>query len=150
MKRFYIAAAIALFALMYGCQQSQEAAPAEQPAANNEAPEMYQPSELANLMRSMYDDNMELKKQIEQGIIPASFPEDFYKIHTAEATKPENINDTYKALADKYLADMKQVVESDEASVKRNFNEMVNTCISCHQIFCQGPIAKIKKLTIAE
>jgi hypothetical protein len=150
MKRFLLAGSLAAFALMYGCQQNNTKETNTDAANADTEAVMYQPYELASLMRSMYDDNMELKEQIEQGIIPASFPEDFYKIHTAEATKPENINDTYKALADKYLADMENVVASDEASVKRNFNEMVNTCISCHQIFCQGPIAKIKKLTIAE
>ncbi len=149
MKRIYAAATLAFFALIYGCQQTEAPATTTE-TTTEEAAVMYEPSELANLMRSMYEDNMELKKQIEQGVIPASFPEDFYKIHTAAATKPENINDTYKAFADKYLADMEQVVASDEASVKRNFNEMVNTCVSCHQVFCQGPIPKIKKLTIAE
>lgn len=150
MKRFLFAASFAAFALVYGCSQTNNNEDSTAAAPADAAPVMYEPSELASLMRNMYNDNMELKQQIEQGIIPASFPEDFYKIHTAEATKPENINETYKALAAKYLSDMENVVASDEASVKRNFNEMVNTCISCHQIFCQGPIAKIKKLTIAE
>jgi cytochrome c556 len=147
MKKITITTLLALLVVLVACNQAEESPVAE---SNPEKPRMYEPSELASLMRSMYEDNMELKKAIEEGYIPESFPEDFYKIHTANATNPGDINETYKALADKYLQDMERVIQSDEASVRRNFNEMVNTCISCHQIFCQGPIPKIKKLAIQE
>jgi hypothetical protein len=147
MKKYIIAGLIAIFVGIVACNQ-QEVEQVEDVKADK--PKLYEPSELASLMRSMYEDNMELKKAIEEGHIPESFPEDFYRIHSAIATNPGDINDTYKALADKYLLDMERVVSSDAASVRRNFNEMVNTCISCHQVFCQGPIPKIKKLAIEE
>ena len=29
-----------------------------------------------------------------------------------------------------------------------NYNSIINNCISCHQLSCQGPLMKINKLTI--
>lgn len=141
-----------VIAAAVGCQNATPSEADETAVTNavEEAPKLYEPSELAQLMRKMYEDNQDLKSMVERGEVPQSFPEDFYTIHSAVATNPNDINDTYKALAQTYIESMERIVNSDPGSVKENFNNMVTTCISCHQIFCQGPIPKIKKLTIAE
>ncbi len=149
----------ALFAavLLVGCNSSAEGdttAEDSKTEANasskKEESVMYEPSELASLMRKMYEDNQKLKAQVENGEIPESFPEDFYTIHTAEATDPSEINETFKAFAEVYLSDMEAIIASDSATVTAAYNKMVSTCISCHQVYCQGPIPKIKKLYIPE
>ena len=100
-------------------------------------------------MEQMYVENAELKKQIEAGQVPASFPEDFLKMHSAEATDPNDKNETYHALANVYLAQMDSIVNApDAAGAKKAFNNMVTTCVSWHQVFCQGPIPRIQKLRI--
>lgn len=142
--------------LFVGCQSNETEA--ESAASSRESEmkteqanrknNMYQPSELAQLMRQMYDDNLELKAMVERGEIPKSFPEDFYRIHSAEATDPKDKNETYHALAEKYLQDLEDIKKADEHTVKEAFNGMVNTCISCHTVFCQGPIPRIKKLMV--
>ena len=123
--------------------------PAEQPAETNKESVMYEHSELAALMEKMYVDNAELKKQIEAGQVPASFPEDFLNMHSAEATDPNDKNETYHALANVYLAQMDSIVKApNPEAAKKAFNSMVTTCVNCHQVFCQGPIPRIQKLRI--
>ncbi len=111
--------------------------------------EMYQDSELALLMRKMYKDNLEIRDSIISGEIPESFPEDFYSIHTANATEPEKLDDTFRALADTYLNNMKIITKAKNSEeAKAAYNNMINTCASCHTLYCPGPLAKIKKMKI--
>jgi|TARA_R110002096_G_scaffold436050_1_gene666144 hypothetical protein len=110
---------------------------------------MYEDSELALLMRKMYEDNLKFRDSIINGHIPASFPEDFYNIHTAKATEPEKLNETFKALAETYIDKMKRITSAqNEMEAKSAYNDMINTCASCHNLFCPGPLSKIKKMKI--
>lgn len=108
-----------------------------------------EPSELAMLMRSMYEKNLALKKEIKKGNIPESFPEDFLTIHTAKAN--ENLNETFDALAKEYISNMEAITQAKttEEGVEA-YNAMVNTCASCHTIYCQGPLAKIRRMKIKD
>lgn len=108
-------------------------------------------SELASLMRDMYDRNLELGRQIEAGIIPESFPEDFYTIHKAEST-PGMLHDTvfFKNMAAQYLANMKKITEAEtKQEAKIAYNEMIMTCAGCHQVYCQGPLPTIRKMKLS-
>lgn len=110
---------------------------------------MYEDSELALLMRKMYADNLEIRNEIIKGNIPESFPEDFYTIHTAKATKPEKINETFNALAKEYLKRMNEITAAEtKIAAKLAYNNMISSCASCHQIYCQGPLPKIRKMMI--
>jgi len=151
MRKYIILGCLIGASFFVGCSQNMESAH-EEPKQKKESKtlEMYEESELASLMRKMYDDNLMLKERIEKGEIPESFPEDFYNIHTAIATKGM-IHDTatFNALAQQYLANMKKITEaSGEKEAKIAYNEMVMTCASCHQIYCQGPLAKIRRMAI--
>lgn len=110
--------------------------------------DMHEASELALLMRNMYDENLALRKRIMEGDIPKSFPADFKKIHTAEAS--EELNSTFDALAEQYLKDLEAITsaKNTEEGIKA-YNGMVSTCASCHTIYCQGPLAKIKRMRIS-
>ncbi len=134
-----------------GCQQNSEAkaeVATEQDSPKEEKTlEMKEASELALLMRDMYDKNLDLRKRIMEGNIPKSFPEDFIKIHSAESN--ENLNETFDALAKEYIKNIEDITkaESKEEGIKA-YNAMIGTCASCHTIYCQGPLAKIKKMRI--
>lgn len=119
------------------------------PESESEDLDLNQPSELALLMRDMYEKNLALKKQIKNGEIPESFPEDFLTIHTAQAN--ENLNETFDALAKEYIKNMEAITKAQniDEGVKA-YNAMVNTCASCHTIYCQGPLAKIRRMEIKD
>lgn len=141
-----------------GCQQQakeERVSQSEVPAASDEekAPkkelDMNEPSELALLMRSMYDKNLALKEQIKKGDIPESFPEDWLRIHSAESA--ENLNETFESLAQQYISNMEAITKAktkEEGIIA--YNNMISTCASCHTIYCQGPLKKIKKMKIKD
>lgn len=104
-------------------------------------------SELAWLMRQMYEDGEKIKLAVQQKQLPEDFREKFKNIHTATPTdasvKTEVFTTSAKAFEqtlDKFYTEKGNQVE--------NFNLMVNACVACHQNYCPGPIKKIKKLTI--
>lgn len=152
-KKILIAGCLIGASFFVACQQ-QESAEVEETESNASAEsgqekelDMYEASELASLMRQMYEGNLDLKKQIAEGKVPESFPEEWKKIHTAEATNPEELNETFDALAKQYIANMEAISKAEStAAAKIAYNAMIGTCASCHQIYCTGPLAKIKKM----
>ena len=111
--------------------------------------DMYEPSEMANLMNDMYDYNLKIKKQILNGEVPQDFPLEFLKIHTAELSDFKYRNETFQAFSTVFIDAEKEVFNIDGSlSLEQRFNNAVGVCISCHQTECTGPIPKIKKLLI--
>ncbi|MCB0571390.1 MAG: hypothetical protein KDC66_16580 [Phaeodactylibacter sp.] len=103
-------------------------------------------SELALLMRAMFDDALQMKEQIERGE-QARTGLDFEKILTAQATQPEKAASTeYKVHALSYLQTMQALQQADAAQASSLYESMVNSCTGCHQALCPGPLARIKKL----
>ena len=103
-------------------------------------------SELALLMRAMYEEADRMKKAIERGEQP-EITLDYDKILTAEATEPEKAaSATYKVHAQSYLQTLKALENAELAEAKVLFDEMVDSCMGCHSALCPGPKARIKKL----
>ena len=107
-------------------------------------------SELALLMREMFDDGMRMKQQIEEGEKLEVLAK-FEKIHTAQATEPEKAaSEKYKVYADAYLKRIEQLKASSEEDTKGLFQGLVTSCMNCHQAMCPGPMVRIKKLYLDE
>jgi len=105
-------------------------------------------SELALLMRKMYDEMKLVSDSIEDGYaVRSSFYEEFAKITSAHATEPEKIDDLYQAMAGAFLTNY-QAFEQDTTSQAEAFNIMIENCLVCHQNKCPGPVKAIKKLKI--
>lgn len=113
-----------------------------------EKPQMYKSSELAQLMRDMYTDCDTIRQSILHGTWPDSLPSYFDKIHTAKATTPSDINETYHSLAKEYLNRYEALKKAKPELRKDAHNYLIKGCISCHQVYCNGPIAKINKLLL--
>jgi hypothetical protein len=107
--------------------------------------EMYQASEMALLMEQMYVENAQLKKRILNHEKIGKFPEFFNTIYTSNFTDSTDNDAFFKENAKLYITTQKLIYE-DSIHAKTNFNNMVNTCITCHEQKCGGPIVKIKKL----
>ena len=158
MKKYLIVMGCLLSAsLFFACQNTSEVEDVQTVESEVEATkepwqptEVYEATELALLMRNMWEDNMELREKIMAGAKVDSFPKSYYTIHTAEATDPEEITDVYHSFADMYLNSMNELVDPSKEGTVIAYNNMVKTCIACHREYCQGPIPKIKKLYIPE
>ena len=116
-----------------------------------EASVLYESKPLALLMLHMYDESAQWKEAILKDSFAVEFPMDFYGIYTVEATDSTIRNEVFIAQADVYLKTVKDLVEtSKENKPVKKYNSTIDACIACHQVFCQGPIDKIKYLYIEE
>lgn len=140
MKKLLLLFSILLFV---GCNAKKEQKVEITPKGN-----FYKQSEMAALMLLMYQKNAENKQLILDGKQPKEFPKEFLKIHTAQLTDSTNRTLEFKTFSDFYLKNMKQVFEPTKESLINKHNNTINSCITCHQTTCVGPIPKIKKLLI--
>lgn len=105
-------------------------------------------SELALLMRAMFEDGEGMKKKIEAGELPLNVAQ-FTQIHTAQATQPEKVNtDAYRKMTADYLASVDALKAADVHNAKDIYNSVISKCMSCHQAVCPGPMVRIKKLYV--
>jgi len=144
MKQFI--AIICLLVITFSCQNK-----VEEPVDKSEkiVYDMYEPSEMANLMNQMYAHNLKLKQDILAGKTPTEFPMDFMKIHSAEMSDFKSRNETFESFSNVFLNAEREIFNEDsEVLVEERFNNAVNVCISCHQTECTGPIPRIQKLLI--
>ncbi len=112
-------------------------------------PDVYKTSELAELMRQMHADHMDVKHKIEQGETDLEKKGNYAFIHNAQPTDPNDDTPLYHTYADAFLiADSVVYTSKTTSDYKDNFNSMVNACVACHQNFCMGPINKIELLRI--
>ena len=111
-------------------------------------PLMYEPTEMALLMRSMYEFNKATKMQIVNNDSLLPFPEEFLTIHTAMLTDPDERTKEFDSLSTQFLQAQKATFSSKSDSTKYHFNRSINLCVSCHETRCVGPIPMIKKLRI--
>ena len=109
--------------------------------------EMYQMSEMAALMESMYIENEKLKERIKNGDTIGKFPIHFLNIHKAVMTDESDNDQFFKEQASLFIKSQ-EMIYKDAKNAKQHFNEGINACVSCHQVKCGGPIPKIKKLYI--
>ena len=111
--------------------------------------DMYEPSEMTLLMRSMFEVHEELKKEILAGNTPDKFPREFLNIFTASLTDGKPQNEIFKAYSKVYIDNERAIYnEANDLPLKKRYNKAINTCISCHTTECVGPITRIEKLLI--
>ncbi len=103
-------------------------------------------SELALLMRGMYEEAENIREQIKKGE-KVSITLDHGKILTAHATEAEKAERAeFKAFGAAYLENLNKLETADSSEVITIYQNMISNCMSCHQALCPGPIVRIKKL----
>jgi cytochrome c553 len=109
---------------------------------------MYKTSEMASLMRLMYAENMQVRKQIIEGKEITDFNKEYLKIHTAKLTDVSDLDATFATFATFFIETQKNLNQVSKDAQKSEFNKIVAACIACHKDRCTGPIPRIKKLII--
>ena len=134
-----------VFTLALSCSNSEDVSESSQipvkwyPNPNGD-------SELALLMRDMFEEALYVKQQVELGK-PANIKLDHEKILTAHATEPEKAASAeYKAFAGVYLQTIKALKKANAEDLPDMYENLVASCTTCHQALCPGPMAKIEKL----
>lgn len=145
---------IAVFSVLFSiiilaCQSStSEEVILEEP---KEPSIMYEASELASLMRAMHEQSNSWKSTLISNNdlkVDFDFPDFYLRMHEAEATNPNEINENYYQKAEVFLEHTKKFVQAEKEEKIAKYNLMIASCIDCHKDFCRGPIQKINKLVI--
>ena len=149
MKKSYFL--FVLLAAMYAsdCYSQQSEMMKPSPEQNSVAPlNPNGDSELALLMRSMYDDGMEMKLALKAGDAPQSHI-DISKLYSSEPTVTGKASTPeYLAFALAYEAAFKSLGEAQEDQKAEAYKTLVNSCIACHKSVCPGPIVRIEKMKL--
>lgn len=127
------------------CSSGSEKTEAHKP--EREAPKMYVQSELATLMHEVHDLSAKWKTELENGEELTPVPDWVQDMLTADATSPDELaSGPFEALAQEYLRNVEKLVSAENEGRVDAFNTAISTCISCHKVYCNGPIPKIEKL----
>lgn len=144
MKKYFLLIALYFF---LSCNKNVDKQECNSNQKSTKKFEMYQMSEMAALMESMYFENEKLKERIKKGDTIGQFPSHFLNIHKAVMTDQSENDQFFKEQAALFIKSQ-ELIYKDPKYAKQHFNEGINVCISCHQVKCGGPIPKIKKLYI--
>ncbi len=107
---------------------------------------LYEPSELAQVMRAMYANMTIVGEMVNQKeAIPDSLLFGYERMLSAEATNPEDLNEQFYGFANIWLNKLDGFRQSQDIE---HYNEVMNACVHCHQSFCPGPIKKINRLKL--
>ncbi len=108
-------------------------------------------SELAVLMREMYDDMDSIKKLVLKGELPTDLREKFTYLHNATPTDSDTKHENYPDMAKAFVDNLNRFYEEKDKEKRiQLYKVVVQTCISCHQTHCTGVVKKIKKLQIQD
>lgn len=144
MKKILLLISIFFF---LSCNKNAEKAECKTSNKSGKEFEMYQMSEMAALMESMYIENEKLKERIKKGDTIGKFPSHFLNIHKAVMTDESDNDQFFKEQAALFIKSQ-ELIYKDPKNAKQHYNEGITACVSCHQVKCGGPIPKIKKLYI--
>ena len=141
MRIFFLTILCASLILACGSEQVKE--------ESKSTPSVFSPnedSELALLMRFMYDDMDRIKSELKAGKHPRiTFPAS--ELFTAEPTDENQVSSyDYELLGKSFLAAVKQFQESDYSQLSEHYEVLVESCMSCHQYSCPGPMRRIRNL----
>lgn len=103
-------------------------------------------SELALLMRFMFDDMDRVRSELKAGKHPIiTFPAK--ELFSAEPTDENQVSsDHYHLLGQAFLAAVNQFQQSDYSQLSEHYEVLVESCMSCHQHSCPGPMRRIRNL----
>jgi cytochrome c553 len=107
-----------------------------------------EPSELALLMREMDEEVRQWKTAMETGDTPIVRDQYYERLVSATPTQPQMVGPTYDAYARLYENAVETFANSTKEQATATYNGVISACVACHSDHCQGPIPRIKKLTI--
>ncbi|MCB0483219.1 MAG: hypothetical protein KDC37_01515 [Flavobacteriales bacterium] len=108
---------------------------------------MVKKSELAQLMRNLYEELDSLKPLVQSGEIKATrLLSKFHRIDVAIPTDSADSGPVFESFAGTFKARL-ELLDAFPDSVEI-WNNMVGSCVDCHKSYCPGPIKTIDKLKL--
>ncbi|MBO6516794.1 MAG: hypothetical protein JJ975_09610 [Bacteroidia bacterium] len=110
--------------------------------------DMYEASEMSQLMREMVRFSKKAKANLEQGKPTPKVPEAIWELQTAEGTRDEHLEDPFQAMAVPYLSALRGIERGDSQAYF--YSKSIDACKSCHGTYCGGPMAVINTLGLEQ
>ena len=110
----------------------------------SEKADMYEASELAQLMRDMVVFSEGAKAKLAAGEKIESIPAQIWGLKNAKATRDEHLETAFQDLTNPYLEALKGIERGD--SQQYYYTQSIQACKSCHGVYCGGPLNKINQL----
>lgn len=114
-----------------------------------ESSEVMQRSELAKLMRNLYNSTKAYGK--EQVLNNETYSKaDFEKFLAITTATPTDLKDTgavFRSYAQNFLVSLENLTHPENVNIE-NYNNMINNCVACHVQHCPGPVPVIKKMKL--
>lgn len=105
-------------------------------------------SELSKLMRTMANDMKRIRVKVQKGEKIPVFYKKYHRINTAKPSVESKKGEHYAEYASVFLAQLDRFGKAEPAGIKAEYNNLVKTCIRCHETYCPGPISMLKKLQL--
>lgn len=145
MKSLLMFLSVGSVILALGCMGSKKAQSSDSAPLNPNGD-----TELAVLMRAMYDDGMEMRSSILNGEIPESHV-DLANLYSMDAAEPHKVASAeYQAYAKVIELAYAALENGDEQQRITAYKSIIQTCASCHQAMCPGPLVRIEKMRLPE
>lgn len=106
-------------------------------------------SQLSKLMRFMANDFKSIRAKINTNEKLPEYQKKYKKIVSAKASADSKKGEHYSEYARLFLMQYDRFYASEKTFQKKEFNNLVSTCIRCHETYCPGPLTMIKKLKIS-
>lgn len=102
-------------------------------------------SELALLMRDMYEESEKIKKQLQNGE-NISTKALYSNMLTVEATEPDKqASELYQHMSADFIRRWESL-KTEHEGISDTYTSMVQSCMNCHAAMCPGPMVRIKNL----
>lgn len=105
-------------------------------------------SELSKLMRTMANDMKRVRVKVQNGEKIPMFYKKYHRINTAKPSVESKKGERYPEYANTFLVQLDRFGKAEKINQKTEFNNLVKTCIRCHETYCPGPISMLKKMQL--
>lgn len=108
-------------------------------------------SELASLMRAMFDTLSVVKAGLVSNITPIRPDGVFETIFNATPSDPAMIEGSFESMASTFMTAVDGLYSAaDVREARGRFSDVVSACKACHEAQCPGPLRRIERLTITD
>jgi len=142
--------------LMFSCNMGEKKAPVAQTTETKDSTESCapvkdpnNPKPMALMMRLMAANADSIKSEILRGEMPDSTKHPFLRFYMVEPTDPNVLEPQFYENARLFQVAYKEMFRVKKANLSTAYNAMVGKCVNCHEMYCSGPLKRIRKLPIA-
>ena len=144
----YLISVFLLGLFLFSCETEPISDQQEEPVVKQASLNPNGDSELALLMRQMADELTALKDDINSDIDWKKIS-DYKTIHSATPTKESMKEKGFQSYAEAFLLSMEALEQSTTANRVEAYNDVITSCMNCHEVTCHGPMRRIEKMYVA-